>query len=370
MKIIVTGGGTGGHIFPAIAIADAIKARMPETEFLFIGAFGKMEMDRVPKAGYAIEGIPVAGLYRNLTLRNIWRNLGLPFRVLASLLRSRSLIKQFKPDVVIGTGGYVSGPVVRVAARLGIPTMIQEQNSYAGMTNRLLAKRAALICVAYPNMDKYFPADKLRFTGNPVRNDLVNLEQKRAEAIAFFKLDPLKKTILILGGSLGARTLNRAMRDNTALIAEQTDLQIIWQCGSLYEAEYRDCATAQLEHVQMVTFVSKMDYAYAAADVVVTRAGALTITELCNAAKPALLIPSPNVAEDHQTKNAMALVDIQAARMVRDIDAAQQMIPAAIEILSSQTLMYELSEKIKTLAKPRAASVIAEEVLRLVKVIK
>jgi UDP-N-acetylglucosamine--N-acetylmuramyl-(pentapeptide) pyrophosphoryl-undecaprenol N-acetylglucosamine transferase len=362
-KVLITGGGTGGHIFPAIAIADAIKAKQPDAEILFVGANGKMEMERVPKAGYRIEGIPVAGFQRSMTFSNILKNLVLPFKVLASLLKARAIIRRFKPDIVVGTGGYVSGPVVRAAAQMDVPTVIQEQNSYAGVTNKLLAKDAQLICVAYPNMDQYFPANKIKFTGNPVRSDLLTLHAVKDDAYLFFKLNPLKKTIVVLGGSLGARTLNQAMRDSHALLAAQTNIQVLWQCGKLYETEYQDCETAKLPNVYMSAFVSRMDYAYAVADVVITRAGALTVSELCITAKPAILVPSPNAAEDHQTKNAMALVNMQAARIVTDADAAQSMIPEAIEVLSSYTVSYSLSEKIKTLAKPDAARVIAEEVL-------
>ncbi len=365
MKILISGGGTGGHIFPAIAIADAIKVKQPEAEILFVGAMGKMEMERVPKAGYRIKGIPVAGLQRRITPINILKNLTLPIKVALSLLKSRLILHRFKPDVVIGTGGYVSGPVVKTAAAMGIPTVIQEQNSYAGMTNRLLAKKADLICVAYPKMEQYFDADKIKFTGNPVRSDLLNLQFLRDEAYTFFNLNPLKKTIVILGGSLGARSINRAMRSGYDLLKAQNQIQVLWQCGKLYETEFQDCDTAKLPHVKLVPFVSRMDLAYALADVVITRAGALTISELCITAKPAVLVPSPNVAEDHQTKNAMALVNMQAARMVTDADAETKMLNEAMVILQSHSLAYNLSETIKTLAKPNAAMVIAEEVLRI-----
>jgi UDP-N-acetylglucosamine--N-acetylmuramyl-(pentapeptide) pyrophosphoryl-undecaprenol N-acetylglucosamine transferase len=364
-KVLISGGGTGGHIFPAIAIADAIKTLRPDTEILFVGASGKMEMERIPKAGYQIKSIPVAGLQRKLSLTNIVKNMVLPFKVAASLVKSRLIIGNFKPDIVIGTGGYVSGPVVKTAATMGIPTVIQEQNSYAGMTNRLLAERAKLICVAYPNMDKYFDEEKIKFTGNPVRSDLHNLSKLKDEAFAFFNLNPLKKTLVVLGGSLGARTLNEAMRAGIDLLKDQNQVQVLWQCGKLYETAFQDCDTAKLAHVRMLPFVSRMDYAYAIADVVITRAGALTISELCITAKPAVLVPSPNVAEDHQTKNALALVQMQAAQMVADKDAESLMLKEALAILQSHTLSYNLSETIKTLAKPNAAMIIADEVLRI-----
>lgn len=366
MKILISGGGTGGHIFPAIAIADALKTKQPDAEILFVGAMGKMEMERVPKAGYRIKGIPVSGLQRKLTLTNLLKNLTLPAKLAISLLKSRLILRRFKPDIVIGTGGYVSGPVVKTAAAMGIPTVIQEQNSYAGMTNRLLAEKAKLICVAYPGMEQYFAADKIKFTGNPVRSDLLQLQSLKDEAYAFFNLNPLKKTIVVLGGSLGARTLNQAMRAGYALLKDQSQVQVLWQCGKLYETDFQDCDTAKLPHVRMMPFVSRMDLAYALADVVITRAGALTISELCITAKPAVLVPSPNVAEDHQTKNAMALVNLQAARMVTDADAESLMLTEALAILQSHTLAYNLSETIKTLAKPNAAMVIAEEVIRIV----
>jgi UDP-N-acetylglucosamine--N-acetylmuramyl-(pentapeptide) pyrophosphoryl-undecaprenol N-acetylglucosamine transferase len=364
-KILITGGGTGGHIFPAIAIADAIKAKRPDAQIRFVGANGKMEMERVPKAGYEIEGITIAGVQRQLTLTNILKNLMLPFKLVSGLLSARAIVARFEPDVVVGTGGYVSGPVVRIAGMMQVPTLIQEQNSYAGVTNKLLAQRARLICVAYPGMEQYFDQDKIKFTGNPVRSDLLQLNEVKDAAYQAFGLNPLKKTIVILGGSLGARSINEAMHQSYDLLKDQTNVQVLWQCGKLYEETYKDCPTAQLEHVHLTAFVSQMNHAYAVADVVITRAGALTISELCITAKPAVLIPSPNVAEDHQTKNAMALVNMNAARIVTDADAAQKMIPEALSILQSHTASYQLSEKIKTLAKPNAAMVIAEEVLLL-----
>ncbi|TNE66217.1 MAG: undecaprenyldiphospho-muramoylpentapeptide beta-N-acetylglucosaminyltransferase, partial [Bacteroidetes bacterium] len=327
LRILITGGGTGGHVFPAIAIADAIRAIRPDTEFLFVGAIGKMEMERVPKAGYPIEGLNIAGLQRSFSLESLRRNLSFPFKLLSSTMRAKRLVRQFRPNVVVGTGGYASGPVMRAAQQQGIPTVIQEQNSYAGLTNRLLARKASKICVAYDGMEQYFPADRIIVTGNPVRQDILQLEQKRPEGIRHYNLDPGKKTVVVVGGSLGARTLNQTMAANAELLASHQDVQVYWQCGRYYEAEYSNCDTAKLPNVQVQAFIDRMDLLYAAADIIVARAGALTISELCLVGKPAILVPSPNVAEDHQTKNALALQEKQAARLVRDIDAREQLLP-------------------------------------------
>jgi UDP-N-acetylglucosamine--N-acetylmuramyl-(pentapeptide) pyrophosphoryl-undecaprenol N-acetylglucosamine transferase len=359
MKVIISAGGTGGHIFPAIAVADALQQQDPSVSILFIGAEGKMEMERVPKAGYPIEGLWIAGLQRRLTLRNIWLNLQLPFKVFASIWKVRSIIRRFKPDVVVGFGGFASGPTLRAAANMGIPTVLQEQNSYAGVTNKLLAQKAVKICVAYEGLEKFFPADKLVWTGNPVRADILDIKSKRAEGIAYFGLDPNKKTIAVLGGSLGAKTLNLAMAANAPLLQNQNHIQVLWQCGRLYDADFRDSQTAQLPHVQMRPFIDRMDLAYAVADVVIARAGALTISELCLAGIPSVLVPSPNVAEDHQTKNAMALVNKQAAVLVADKEAAEWMLTKALEIIDNQSLAANLSKQILTLGKPNAAKDIA-----------
>ncbi|MCB9354780.1 MAG: undecaprenyldiphospho-muramoylpentapeptide beta-N-acetylglucosaminyltransferase [Lewinellaceae bacterium] len=361
IKILITGGGTGGHVFPAIAIADALKRMQPDVEFLFVGASGKMEMERVPKAGYRIEGLNIAGFQRSLSLRN----LAFPYKLLTSLWKARHIIRDFQPDVVVGTGGYASGPVMRAAQRAGIPTLIQEQNSFAGITNRVLGKKAAEVCVAYDHMEQFFPAEKIVFTGNPVRQDILDLERKRAEAIEHYGLDPAKKTIAVVGGSLGARTLNNAMRDNTALLAEHPNLQVLWQCGKFYEYEFTNCDTALLPQVQVMAFVDRMDLMYAAADVVISRAGALTISELCLVSKPAVLVPSPNVAEDHQTKNALALVEKGAARLVRDAEAGEKMLQEALLILENDALAFGLGESIHQLGRPNAAEQIAREVLKL-----
>lgn len=365
LRILITGGGTGGHVFPAIAIADALKQLRPDTVFQFVGAMGKMEMERVPKAGYPIEGLNIAGFQRGLSWTSFRRNLSFPFKLFSSSLKAKRLVRQFQPDVVIGTGGYASGPVMRAAQQLGIPTVIQEQNSYAGVTNRLLAKKAARICVAYDGMEQYFPAEKIVFTGNPVRQDILNLDKKHVEGLEYYGLSPDKKTIAVIGGSLGARTLNRAMAENTALLAENNGVQVLWQCGRFYESEYQASETAQLPNVKLRAFIDRMDLLYAAADVVISRAGALSISELCLVGKPAILVPSPNVAEDHQTKNALALADKGAARLVRDAEAVEKMLPEALLVLKSDALAFSLGESIHQLGRPKAAEAIANEVIFL-----
>ena len=361
LKVMITGGGTGGHVFPAIAIADAIKKARPETEFLFVGATGKMEMERVPRAGYKIEGLNVAGFQRSMSLRN----LSFPFKLVGSLWKARQIVSKFDPDVVIGTGGYASGPVMRSAQRAGIPTLIQEQNSYAGVTNKLLGKRAERICVAYDHMDAFFPADRIAFTGNPVRSDILDLEGKREEGLKYYGLDADKKTIVIIGGSLGARTLNNAMQENTKFFEKYDGIQVLWQCGKFYELQYAECETAQLPNVHMRAFIDRMDLLYASADVVISRAGALSISELCLVGKPAILVPSPNVAEDHQTKNALALVEKGAARLVRDAEAVEKMLQEALLVLENEALAFSLGESIRQLGRPNAAEAIALEAIKL-----
>lgn len=361
MKVLITGGGTGGHVFPAIAIADAIKRLAPDTQFLFVGANGKMEMERVPKAGYPIEGLNIAGFQRKFS----FKNLAFPYKLMASLWRARKIVRDFAPDIVIGTGGYASGPVMRAAQRLGIPTLIQEQNSYAGITNKLLAQKATAICVAYDHMEQFFPADKVLFTGNPVRQDILNLEGKHEEGLLHYGLDPNKKTLVVIGGSLGARTLNRALRDNTDLLAGRDNLQVLWQCGKFYEHEYSTSGTAKLPNVQIRAFIDRMDLLYAAADVLISRAGALSISELCLVGKPVILVPSPNVAEDHQTKNALALVEKGAARLVRDAEAIEKMLPEAFLVLDSEALAFSMSESIRQLGRPNAAETIAREAISI-----
>ncbi|MBK9338712.1 MAG: undecaprenyldiphospho-muramoylpentapeptide beta-N-acetylglucosaminyltransferase [Lewinellaceae bacterium] len=365
LRILITGGGTGGHVFPAIAIADAVKRLQPDTEFLFVGATGKMEMERVPQAGYPIEGLNIAGFQRGFSLESLRRNLIFPFKLVGSSLKAQRIVRRFQPDVVIGTGGYASGPVMRAAQQAGIPTLIQEQNSYAGVTNRLLAQKAARICVAYDNMERYFPAEKIVFTGNPVRQDILELDDKRETGLRHYGLSTNRKTIVVIGGSLGARTLNRALAENTALLADRSDIQVLWQCGRFYEHEYTQSATAALPNVQIRAFIDRMDLLYAAADLIISRAGALSISELCLVGKPVILVPSPNVAEDHQTKNALALVEKSAARLVRDAEAVEKMLPEALMLLEKEALLFSLGENIHQLGRPKAADNIAAVAIEL-----
>jgi UDP-N-acetylglucosamine--N-acetylmuramyl-(pentapeptide) pyrophosphoryl-undecaprenol N-acetylglucosamine transferase len=366
MKVIISAGGTGGHIFPAIAVADALKKQDPTVEILFVGAEGKMEMERVPKAGYTIEGLPITGFQRRLTVQNIIKNIQLLYKLPLSIFRVKSIIRRFKPDVVIGFGGFASGPTLKAAAGMGIPTILQEQNSYAGVTNKLLAEKAKVICVAYEGMDKFFSKEKIVLTGNPVRSDILDVQTKKTEGLAYFGLDKNKKTIAILGGSLGAKTLNVAMSENAQLIDNQQDVQILWQCGRLYEEDFKDCKTAKLKNVQMRSFIDRMDLAYACADVIVARAGALTVSELCLAGGASVFVPSPNVAEDHQTKNAMALVNKDAAILVKDVEANEKMIQEALNILHNDALRNKLKTNILKLGKPHAALDIVAEIKRVV----
>ncbi|MEZ4920182.1 MAG: undecaprenyldiphospho-muramoylpentapeptide beta-N-acetylglucosaminyltransferase [Saprospiraceae bacterium] len=367
IKILLTGGGTGGHVFPAIAIADAIKQLQPEAEFMFVGAQGKMEMERVPQAGYAIEGLPVAGFQRGFSLRSLQRNLSFPFKLFSSLWKARQILRMFQPDVVVGTGGYASGPVMRMAQQMGIPTVIQEQNSLPGVTNRLLAQKATLICVAYDHMDQFFPKEKIQWLGNPVRDSLLNLDEKRAEALAHFGLDPQKQTVYLTGGSLGARTLNQATEQAFDVLKDIAGVQVLWQCGRIYAEQMEQSKTAKLEQVQLLPFVDRMDLAYAAADVVIARSGALTISELCAAGKATILVPSPNVAEDHQTKNAQALTEKEAAWMVADADAPKDLWTTSLELLNNKEKQLQLQTNIKKLGKPNAAHAIAKAVLASIK---
>ncbi len=361
MRFIISGGGTGGHVFPAIAIADALRRKQPDAEFLFVGAQGKIEMEKVPKAGYPIEGLWISGFHRKMTLRNLM----FPFKLIHSMWKARKIVKGFRPDAVVGTGGYASGPTLRMSG--SIPTVLQEQNNYAGVTNKLLAEKAERICVAYDKMERYFPKHKIVLTGNPVRQDLLNLEGKRDEGIRHYGLSPNKRTILIIGGSLGARTLNDSLRDAYDLLKEQEGIQVLWQCGKIYIDEFHNCETAGLEHVKISKFIDRMDLAYAMADIVISRAGAISISELCLVGKPVILVPSPNVAEDHQTKNAMALVEKDAAVMVRDSDAKKTLIQTAITTLNDKSLSLKLMENIKRLGRPNAADHIADVILELVK---
>lgn len=362
-KFIISGGGTGGHIFPAISIANALKKRLPDAEILFVGALGRMEMERVPAAGYPIEGLPVSGFDR----KNMLRNVKVLINLFRSIIKARGIIRRFKPDAAIGVGGYASAPTLRAASAFGVPTVIQEQNSYAGVTNKLLAKKAKRICVAYEGMDRFFPKDKIILTGNPVRQDLFSVEPKTKEAYQFFNLDPAKKTILVVGGSLGARTVNQSIIAGLEKLA-QTDVQVIWQTGKFYIEAARKAAEPFASSKLIVTdFVSRMDYAYSIADLVVSRAGASSISELCLLAKPVILVPSPNVAEDHQTQNALALVRKDAAVMIKDVDAKDQLIDKALELIDNESELKKLSENILKLAEKDSADRIAEEILKLIR---
>jgi len=360
MKIIISGGGTGGHIYPAIAIADALKRREPLIDILFVGAKGRMEMEKVPAAGYPIIGIWISGFQRKLTFSNLL----FPVKVIDSLLKCRSIVKSFKPDVVIGVGGYASGPLVNVAAGMGIPSVLQEQNSYPGITNKLLAKKAKVICVAYPGMDKYFPAEKIVLTGNPMRSQLAK-EVSREEAAAYFGLDAKKKTVLAFGGSLGARTINETIKNSYDLIAGRNDIQVLWQIGKLYADKYLETPSAKLAKVKATVFIDRMDLAYALADVVIARAGAITISELSLTGRPSILVPSPYVAEDHQTHNARSLEEIGAAILIPDRDAPQKAFPEALRLIDHPEELEKLEYHIRSLARQDAADDIADIIIRL-----
>ena len=359
IKFIISGGGTGGHIYPAIAIANELRSRFPKAEFLFVGAQDKMEMQKVPQAGYAIKGLWIAGLQRKLTLQNLL----FPVKLLSSLLKSRAIIKSFKPDVVIGTGGFASGPLLQMANSLNIPTLIQEQNSYPGITNKLLSKKANKICVAYENLERFFPKEKMILTGNPVRQDLIAIDSKRKEAIKFFNLDPSKKTLLILGGSLGARRVNQLIEKELGFFASHK-LQIIWQCGKFYLDEYKKYDS---NNVQVLAFIDRMDLVYAAADFVISRAGASSVSELSIVGKPVLFIPSPNVAEDHQTKNAKSIVDKNGALMIKESELDENFNTIFSDLVTNENLQKQLSENIKKLAKVNATKDIVDEIVKLIK---
>nr|WP_025007123.1 undecaprenyldiphospho-muramoylpentapeptide beta-N-acetylglucosaminyltransferase [Marinilabilia salmonicolor] len=363
IKIIISGGGTGGHIFPAIAIADAVKKRNPDVEILFVGALGKMEMEKVPAAGYKIVGLPVAGFQRRLTLKNVT----FFFKLAASLWKARSVVRSFNPDVAVGVGGYASGPVLKAASAAGIPTLLQEQNSYPGVTNKILAKKAKRICVAYPNMERFFPPSRIVLTGNPVRQNLLRNVDK-ASAYREFGLDNRKKTILIIGGSLGAGSINNGVLHAIDSLKQQDQIQLLWQCGPYYyEKLEKEIGENAGDSIKLVPFISQMDMAYAMADVVVSRAGAGTISELALLGKAAILIPSPNVSEDHQTKNAMSLVKEGAALMVADRETSEKLIPDALELLKNDEQRKRLEEKIKLFAHINSADQIAEEVEKIIR---
>lgn len=361
-KIIISGGGTGGHIYPAIAIANAVKELDPSVEILFVGAEGKMEMEKVPKAGYKIVGLPIVGIKRELSLSNLM----FPFKLVNSLLKARTVIKNFKPDVAIGVGGFASGPLLMIASLMKIPTLIQEQNSYAGITNKLLAKRAKKICVAYPNMDKFFPKELIKLTGNPVRKDILDISTKRAAAYEHFGLNPNRKTLLVIGGSLGAKTINESIEAGLKNIVD-SNYQVVWQTGKLFIDRAKAAAEKYKGLVKVSDFIYEMDLAYSVSDVVVSRAGALSVSELCLVGKPSILVPFPFAAEDHQTQNAMALVNHNAALFVKDENAKEELTQTALRLLQDPEKQQELAKNIKTLAKPNAALEIAQEVLALIK---
>ncbi len=370
IKAIISGGGTGGHIFPALSIADKLKELNPETEILFVGAQGRMEMEKVPAAGYRIEGLPIAGLQRSLSLSN----LALPFKVLRSVSMAKRLIREFKPDIAIGVGGYASAPLLWAAGRLGIPTLIQEQNGYAGLTNKILGKKARSICVAYEGMERFFPADRIVISGNPIRKEIAPATaQTRKEAMQFYGLDPEKKHIFIVGGSLGSGTLNNAMKKwITDGCPGGEDIEVIWQCGKWYKAstdrfmEEAKAAGKNVTGIQYSDFIMRMDLAYAAADVVISRSGASSVSELCAARKATIFVPSPNVAEDHQTHNAMALVRKDAALIVKDSEADEKLMKTACDLIENQDRITLLEENIGRLALKDAAMTIADEIYRII----
>ena len=364
LRIIISGGGTGGHIFPAVSIANAIKEQLPDTEILFVGAEGRMEMHRVPAAGYQIKGLPVAGFDR----KNLLKNIPVLIKLFKSQRMARKIVKDFRPHAAVGVGGYASGPTLKVAGSMGIPTLLQEQNSYAGVTNKLLAKQAKKICVAYDGMERFFDKDKIILTGNPVRQGLRNHEVTREDAIRSFNLDPNKKTILILGGSLGARTINQCLMTNLDKV-KASGVQFIWQTGKIYIEEARAAVAkaGELPMLHVTDFISDMASAYSAADLVISRAGAGSISEFCLLQKPVILVPSPNVAEDHQTKNALALVNKNAALYVKDVEAKELLLDKAIEAVGQPQLLKNLSKNIAELAFTDSANIIAKEVIKLAK---
>jgi undecaprenyldiphospho-muramoylpentapeptide beta-N-acetylglucosaminyltransferase len=365
-KVIISGGGTGGHIFPAVSIANTLKKRYPESEILFVGAEDRMEMEKVPAAGYKIIGLPVSGFDRS----NLFRNIKVITRLFKSLSLAKRTIREFKPDIAIGVGGYASGPTLWSAASLGIPALIQEQNSYAGVTNKLLAKKVDKICVAYDGMARFFPKDRLVLTGNPIREDLAEAKEKREEALTHFGLAKDKKTILIVGGSLGARTINQSIQSGLDKLLTE-GIQVIWQTGKYYYPKAAEFLKAYPDHpVWCSAFINRMDYAYAAADLVISRAGASSISELCLLEKPVILIPSPNVAEDHQTKNAMALVDKNAAVMVKDREANVKLIDTALDLIRDGGKLQTLSQNISQLAQRNSAERIVDEIVKIIDKVK
>ena len=362
LRIIISGGGTGGHIFPAISIADAIKVKRPDAQILFVGAEGRMEMQRVPAAGYEIKGLPICGFDR----KHLWRNISVLFKIWKSQRLAKQIIREFRPMAAVGVGGYASGPTLNKCADMGIPCLIQEQNSYAGVTNKLLAKKARKICVAYEGMERFFPAEKIILTGNPVRQSLLSTTMSREEAAKSLGLDPQKKTILIVGGSLGARTMNESVLGHLDEL-QQSGVQVMWQTGKYYHADIQKQMAAHepIPTLKVTDFISDMGTAYRAADLVVSRAGASSISEFCLIGKPVILVPSPNVAEDHQTKNAMALVNKDAALMVSDADAPAKLIDLALRTVTDDNRLLTLGTNVKKMALPDSANIIADEVIEM-----
>ncbi|NTW31755.1 MAG: undecaprenyldiphospho-muramoylpentapeptide beta-N-acetylglucosaminyltransferase [Bacteroidetes bacterium] len=362
IKVIISGGGTGGHVFPAIAIANALTKKETNIDILFVGAKDKMEMKKVPAAGYKIIGLSTMGFQRRMTYKNLF----FPFKLLSALLKSRNIIRTFKPDVVVGVGGYASGPILKVAVSKGIPTLIQEQNSFPGITNRILSKKVNKICVAYNGMENYFPASKIILTGNPVRQDAVMIENKKKEALEYFGLTSDKKVLLAIGGSLGARTINESVYKNMKFFSEN-NIQVIWQTGmSFYETARASSVAYGNNAIKPFYFIDRMDLAYAAADIIVSRAGAISVSELCIVGKPAILVPSPNVAEDHQTKNAQALIKINAAIIIEDTECKENLGKKIVELLDDEEKCITLGKNIKTLALVNADDNIADEILNLI----
>lgn len=362
IRVIISGGGTGGHIFPAVSIADELKKRNPSTEILFVGALGRMEMERVPAAGYKIIGLPISGIQRRLT----YKNFIVIINILRSLGKAKKILKDFKPHIAVGVGGYASGPLLRVASKMGIPCLLQEQNSYAGVTNKLLAKRASKICVAYSGMEKYFPPEKLVVTGNPVRN-LVLSDALKKEALQYFNLEPDKPVVLAIGGSLGARTINESLLGGIESV-NKAGIQLIWQTGKIYYKAVKEEADRKAgKNIHVYDFISRMDLAYNIADLLISRAGAISISEICLTGKASILVPSPNVAEDHQTKNAQALVREDAAIMITDVEAPKKLVEKTLEVISDNSLLTKLSANSLKLAKPTATEMIVDEVYKLIR---
>jgi UDP-N-acetylglucosamine--N-acetylmuramyl-(pentapeptide) pyrophosphoryl-undecaprenol N-acetylglucosamine transferase len=361
-KIIISGGGTGGHIFPAIAIANAVKDILSDVEILFVGANGRMEMKRVPEAGFQIEGLDIYGLQRKFNVKNIIENLKLPFRLYRSMRQAKKIIKKFCPDVVVGVGGYASGPTLNIAASMKIPTLIQEQNYYPGITNKLLAKKVNIICTSYDNLDRFFPAHKIIKTGNPIRKDILNPIDKR-EAYNYFQLDENRKTVAVVGGSLGSRTINESISGFVKKLSDKK-IQLIWQTGEYYYQKFSQ-EYKSLEGIQIMPFIQRMDYLYSVADVVVSRAGALALSELCVVGKPCILIPSPNVSEDHQTKNAKGLSDADAAILIPDNKANNELKNAVLELINDDFRCMSMQKNLKKMAQLDAAKQIAEEIVKL-----